>query len=83
MKDRKARKDWSQTIAIGAPSVTSYDRLAVMYSFTPDGRDRFLVEHAAGSDDAKRGRTVTVSQVLDGGYLRQLVAAARAAGWSE
>ena len=70
--DRHVKRQHVSVVAIGAPAISA--DLA---------HDRYLIESPAVSDDARRTRLVALEQVVDGAYLRQLVAAARAVGWTE
>ncbi|MEW6226006.1 MAG: hypothetical protein AB1627_15380 [Chloroflexota bacterium] len=80
MKDRKARREHVELVAIGAPLLTS-GRAAAMLAGSD--RDLFYLEFAAVTDDTRRGRVTDTGVMLDGAFLRQLVASARASGWTE
>lgn len=77
MQDRKASRVHVDLVAIGAPLLSSGRETAA--SVGAD-RDLYYLEFAAVTDDARPGRLADAGVMVDGAWLRQLVAAARAAG---
>ena len=67
----------AELVAIGAPTVSSG---AEVLRLIGSDRELYALEVPCVSDDAHRGRLVGLSVMIDGSFLRQLVASARAAG---
>jgi hypothetical protein len=74
--DRRLKRRELWTRSIGTPRVDGPPAFA-------KAMDLYALEIPLVTDDAKPARLVTVHATVDGAYLRELVAAARAAGWAE
>lgn len=74
--DRNVKRDYVGVRAIGAPVVMGDGGRGL-------APDLYVIDTPAVSDDTHRGRLVELTQAVDGVYLAQLFAAARAAGWTE
>ena len=80
MKDQKAKRKRVDLVAIGPAALFSGAEVARMVGLDVE---LYALEVPTVTDDAKRGRLVEVAMMVDGAWLRQLVAAARSAGWAE
>ena len=78
-RDKQAKRERVDLIALGAPVVHSGLSAARL---TDSERDLYALEVPTVSDDTRRGRLVELSVMVDGAFLRQLVASARASGWT-
>ncbi len=79
MRDRKAIREHVDLVAIGGPLLSG--GRATVASIGAD-RDPYLLEFAAVTDDARPARLADTKVMVDGTWLRQLVTAAREAGWT-
>ena len=79
-RDKQAKRERAGHVAVGAPVVYSGVSAARLIG---SELDLYALEVPTVSDDARRGRIVELSVMVDGAFLRQLVTSARAAGWAE
>ena len=80
MKDVKARRKRADLVAIGLPRVDSGEAYLRLVG---SDRELYIVAAPTVSDGVKPGKLVALELMVDGTWLRDLVSAARAAGWAE